>query len=71
MGSIRNKQDAIDWITWTYFFRRLMRNPSYYDLESVDHKSVNAYLSALVEGALKNTVAASSPVVQRRRRRGA
>ena len=30
-----------------------MRNPSYYDLESVDHKSVNAYLSALVEGAFE------------------
>ena len=52
-GSIKSKQDAIDWITWTYFFRRLMRNPSYYDLESVDHKSVNAYLSALVEGAFE------------------
>jgi activating signal cointegrator complex subunit 3 len=51
-GSIKSKQDAIDWITWTYFFRRLVRNPSYYDLESVDHASVNAYLSALVEGAL-------------------
>ena len=52
-GSIKSKQDAVDWITWTYFFRRLVRNPSYYDLESVDHASVNAYLSALIEGALE------------------
>jgi hypothetical protein len=27
-----SKQDAIDWLTWTYFFRRLVKNPSYYDL---------------------------------------
>jgi activating signal cointegrator complex subunit 3 len=51
-GSITSKQDAVDWITWTYFFRRLVKNPSYYDLGSVDHTSVNEYLSALVEAAL-------------------
>jgi activating signal cointegrator complex subunit 3 len=30
----------------------LVKNPSYYDLGSVDHTSVNEYLSALVEAAL-------------------
>ena len=72
LGVHQSKQDAIDWITWTYFFRRLMRNPSYYDLESVDHKSVNAYLSALVEGAFENYAdAALRRRERRRRRRGA
>ena len=28
-GTIISKQDAIDYITWTYFFRRLMVNPRY------------------------------------------
>ena len=32
--------------------RRLLQNPSYYDLESTEQGAVSAYLSALVEGVL-------------------
>ncbi|KAI1241058.1 hypothetical protein IHE44_0009518 [Lamprotornis superbus] len=51
-GTITSKQDAMDYITWTYFFRRLIMNPTYYNLDDVSHDTVNKYLSSLVEKSL-------------------
>ncbi|OCT80431.1 activating signal cointegrator 1 complex subunit 3 [Xenopus laevis] len=51
-GTITSKQDAMDYITWTYFFRRLMMNPSYYNLEDIGHETMNKFLSNLVEKSL-------------------
>ncbi|XP_038129491.1 activating signal cointegrator 1 complex subunit 3 [Cyprinodon tularosa] len=53
-GTISSKQDAMDYITWTYFFRRLVMNPSYYNLEDVSHDSINKYLSGLVANSLRD-----------------
>ncbi|XP_051922360.1 activating signal cointegrator 1 complex subunit 3 [Hippocampus zosterae] len=53
-GTVSSKQDAMDYITWTYFFRRLVMNPSYYSLENVSHDSINKYLSSLVERSLRD-----------------
>lgn len=53
-GTISSKQDAMDYITWTYFFRRLVMNPSYYSLEDISHESINKYLSSLVERSLQD-----------------
>ena len=52
-GTIRSRADAADWLTWTYFFRRLVRNPSYYHLDSSEPEAVSAYLSALVDSTLE------------------
>eukprot|EP00189_Rhodosorus_marinus_P000412 CAMPEP_0113954824 /NCGR_PEP_ID=MMETSP0011_2-20120614/863_1 /TAXON_ID=101924 /ORGANISM="Rhodosorus marinus" /LENGTH=2024 /DNA_ID=CAMNT_0000964187 /DNA_START=187 /DNA_END=6261 /DNA_ORIENTATION=- /assembly_acc=CAM_ASM_000156 len=56
--SIRTTQDAMDYLTWTYFFRRLLMNPSFYGLEKPSASSVSAFLSNLVETVLHKLVAA-------------
>ena len=48
-GTIGSKQDAIDYLTWTFFYRRVLQNPSYYDLEDTEMESVSAFLSDMVE----------------------
>ena len=51
-GTIRSKQDAVDFLTWTYFYRRLTRNPAYYHLADGSPEAVGGYLSDLVESTL-------------------
>ena len=52
-GTIKTKQDAVDYLTWTYFFRRLLKNPTYYNLDTIQSDNLNEYLSDLVENALE------------------
>uniref|UniRef100_H2Z644 Activating signal cointegrator 1 complex subunit 3 n=1 Tax=Ciona savignyi TaxID=51511 RepID=H2Z644_CIOSA len=51
-GTIISKQEAMDYLTWTYFFRRLIMNPTYYDLQDTENDSVNYYLSKLLERSI-------------------
>ena len=61
-GTIATKQDALDYLTWTFFFRRLHKNPSYYGLEisAEEHNTIaaqalaNDYMIELVDKSLNN-----------------
>ena len=44
-GSIQSHQDALHYLTWTFFFRRLLLNPSFYDLTDTKPETLNLYLS--------------------------
>ncbi|KAL8832237.1 MAG: hypothetical protein Q9170_004958 [Blastenia crenularia] len=59
-GTIATKQDALDYLTWTFFFRRLHKNPSYYGLEisTEEHNTIaaqqlaNDYMVEMVDKSL-------------------
>ena len=53
-GTISTKQDVMDYLTWTYFFRRIMQNPSYYGLPSMEEEDVSEFLSDLIEDTLED-----------------
>ncbi|KAI5815505.1 DEAD/DEAH box helicase domain-containing protein [Pyronema omphalodes] len=52
--TIASTQDAVDWSTYTYFYRRLLANPSFYSLTDTSHDGLSAHLSELVENTLKD-----------------
>ena len=54
--TIESTQEAVDWSTYTYFYRRLLSNPSYYNLHDTSHEGLSAHLSELVEQTLKELV---------------
>ena len=66
-GTIGTKQDALDYLTWTFFFRRLHKNPSYYGLEiSVEEHNTmaaqalaNDYMISMVDASLESLATSS------------
>ena len=51
--TIADMQDAINWFTYTYYYRRLMANPSFYGLTDTSQDGFNNHLSELIETTLK------------------
>ncbi|ORY79259.1 Sec63 Brl domain-domain-containing protein [Leucosporidium creatinivorum] len=50
--TIENKQDAVDWLTWTWMYRRLVANANYYNMQGTTHRHLSDHLSELVEQTL-------------------
>ncbi|KAF7817694.1 DExH-box ATP-dependent RNA helicase DExH12 [Senna tora] len=63
-GIIENKQDAVDYLTWTFMYRRLTQNPNYYNLQGVSHRHLSDHLSELVENTLNDLEASKCVAIE-------
>ncbi|XP_027106928.1 DExH-box ATP-dependent RNA helicase DExH12-like [Coffea arabica] len=61
---IQNKQDAVDYLTWTFMYRRLTQNPNYYNLQGVSHRHLSDHLSELVENTISDLEASKCILVE-------
>uniref|UniRef100_A0A671T404 Activating signal cointegrator 1 complex subunit 3 n=1 Tax=Sinocyclocheilus anshuiensis TaxID=1608454 RepID=A0A671T404_9TELE len=52
--TVENKQDAVDYMTWTFLYRRMTQNPNYYNLQGEEPQSFKYHLSELVENTLQD-----------------
>lgn len=51
-NTIKNKQECVDYLTWTYFFRRVVRNPSFYGLPNSSASEVQRFVIAAIDSAV-------------------
>eukprot|EP00915_Cephaloidophora_sp_WS-2016_P003244 GHVH01004364.1.p1 GENE.GHVH01004364.1~~GHVH01004364.1.p1 ORF type:complete len:2220 (+),score=424.86 GHVH01004364.1:55-6660(+) len=49
--TIQDKQECMDWLTWSYYYRRISRNPNFYGLTDTSKEHVADFLSELVENS--------------------
>eukprot|EP00300_Choanocystis_sp_HF-7_P015400 c19039_g1_i4.p1 GENE.c19039_g1_i4~~c19039_g1_i4.p1 ORF type:complete len:914 (+),score=259.58 c19039_g1_i4:623-3364(+) len=62
--TVETKQDAVDYLTWTFLYRRLTQNPNYYNLQGVSYRHLSDHLSELVETTLTDLEQCKAITVQ-------
>lgn len=54
IGTVKSRQDCLDILTFTYFYRRIHNNPSYYGLKDASSLSISGFLTEIVETAIND-----------------
>ncbi|KAI3404130.2 mug81 [Candida oxycetoniae] len=53
-GTITTRQEAMEFLTWTFLYRRAHNNPTYYGIEDVSQYGISKYLAGLIDSAIDN-----------------
>lgn len=61
---METKQDALDYLTWTFLYRRLTQNPNYYNLTGTSNRHVSDFLSDLVDSTIGDLSASQCIAVE-------
>jgi activating signal cointegrator complex subunit 3 len=62
-GRIKNLIDCVDYFSWTYLFRRIVRNPSYYGLQSAEPQAIHDYLLKMIQNTITDLVTAQCIII--------
>jgi activating signal cointegrator complex subunit 3 len=55
-GTIGSKQECINWFTWSYAFRRILKNPNFYSIDDNKNDTIKKFLIGLVDKSVTNLV---------------
>lgn len=53
-GTIASRQQALDFLTWTFLYRRAHNNPTYYGIEDLSPAGISKYLGGLIDHTIDN-----------------
>ncbi|ODV57948.1 RNA helicase, partial [Ascoidea rubescens DSM 1968] len=53
-GTIKTREDAIEFLSWTFLYRRAHHNPTYYGIEDVSVSGISSYLGNLIDLTINN-----------------
>lgn len=56
-GEITSKQTCIDWFTWSYAFRRILKNPNFYGLNDNKNETIKQFLIDFVDKIIDRLIA--------------
>lgn len=48
-GSITTKQAAIDYLSWTFLYRRIICNPRYYNVQDASAAGIQLFMSQTID----------------------
>lgn len=55
-GTIKSRQEAMDFLTWTFLYRRAHNNPTFYGIEDTTTAGISSYLGGLIDDTIENLI---------------